>query len=191
MPLMLVKESGAGTNPAANSYADLADAASYHEATITGSAWANAGGTGAAGDAAKTAALVQATRTLDNLCEWPGRPVTLNQALGWPRVGAWIDGRELADSLVPVRVVFATAELARLLILNGDPTQESDDDGGTISSETIGPLKTDYRAPAGYGDKGAQLDEALPRSVMAILRPLLAGIGRAGSGTRFANVQRV
>lgn len=183
MPVTIVVEDGS-CPVGANAYASIANADAYHAGSINGLAW-----DGVPDADQRARALVQATRTLDSLCDWPGQRATLTQALDWPRSGVVYRGLNLGTAVVPVALVQATCEFARLLLTVGDPTLDGDD-AGNIASETIGPLKTDYRAPAGYGDKAAQLDQALPRSVMAILRPLLAGVGSTG-GSAFVPFVRV
>lgn len=108
---------------ASNSYTTRAQGDSYHEARLFVTDW-----TGAA-DIDKDAALVWATRLLDNHFDWQGGKFTLTQALRWPRFGALDRDGELIDSAeLPTSLIEAVSELARLLIL-GDRSIESGTEG--------------------------------------------------------------
>lgn len=104
---------------AANSYASISDADAYHKTHLYNSAWI------AADDWKREAALIWATRLLDEQVEWSGDVESLTQALRWPRANVLErDGRRYFDSgIIPTFLKNATAELARHL-LAGDRTQE-------------------------------------------------------------------
>ncbi len=94
-----------------NSYLTVAKADSYHEGRLFATGWSGA----STGD--KEAALVWATRLLDTHFDWTAGKNTLTQALRWPRYGALDrDGLLIDVAILPVSLVEATAELARLLI---------------------------------------------------------------------------
>jgi hypothetical protein len=133
MALVLIKETGAGLSDA-NSYASVADADSYHEGHLYGSAWTTAS------TSTKEAALVMATRLIDGCHQFNGRKVSSTQGLQWPRAKA-IDpdgagstglfsgtGFFFAEDVVPIAVVNATCELARELI-KADSTDATDAEG--------------------------------------------------------------
>lgn len=102
-----------------NSYATVAEADAYHANHLYASAW-----TGAI-TANKEAALIWATRLLDEQADWHGYPTTLTQALRWPR--SWVPDRDgqvwVSNAIVPTFLQNATAELARWL-LTEDRTAE-------------------------------------------------------------------
>jgi len=73
----------------------------------------------------KARALIMATTDLQAL-DWVGTRATETQALAWPRTGAVINGREVADDIIPREVQQATFDLA-LSILAGATTTGSGD----------------------------------------------------------------
>jgi len=102
--MALITEDGTGLSTA-ESYLSVADADTY---------WSNRGNAtwAAATDANKEEALRRSTQYLDGTFRWIGSILTLTQALGWPRAGAWDhEERTLADQ-VPVLLEQAAAELA-------------------------------------------------------------------------------
>ena len=124
MALTLIKEDGTGKADA-NTYADVADGDAYHAGHLYASAW-----TGASADQ-KLAALVMATRLIDAEYQFGGVQTTDGQALAWPRYRCpdpdrdsmmrtsalliWDDG--VPENLVPKKVIAATCELARELLI--------------------------------------------------------------------------
>ena len=151
MALTLIKEDGTGKVDA-NSYASAADSDAYHDGHLYATAW-----TGAT-LANKEKALVMATRLIDGEYQFNGFKWSDEQALQWPRercpdpdragvsivAGAWSryggDAWVPSDS-VPTRVMQATCELARELIV-ADRTAVPPGEGVTLvraadQSETI------------------------------------------------------
>jgi hypothetical protein len=135
MPLVLVKETGAGlTN--ANSYADKTEGNTYHDGHIYATNWTTAT------DATKEAALVMATRIIDSSYQFYGKRANDNQSLQWPRQYARDPDRlespvpvtltvwdEYFDSdAVPTLLKNATIETARTLIIE-DRTADPDGEG--------------------------------------------------------------
>lgn len=140
MSLTLVDTPGAAD---ANTYCDLADANTYHEGRLYSDTWTNAA------DADKNAALVMATRLLDQWFEWYGAATSSDQALLWPRTGAYgPNGYLLASDAIPDRVREATAELARLLI-DTDRTVDSDIETQGITRLQAGSVELEFSARAG------------------------------------------
>ena len=124
----------------ANSYCSRAVADTYHENRLHAATWENAD------DAIKDAALLMATRVLDQQFAWAGvRSSPGSQALEWPRDGLINDEGDLAldQATIPVRLQDATAEFARLLI-DSDTTVTSGTAGGAITSLKAGSVKIDY-----------------------------------------------
>jgi len=115
----LILETGAGV-ASSNSYISLDNADIYHEMRLHVSTWTDAN------DDTKEAALMWATRLLDNLVDWEGTLTTEGQSLRWPRENVYdIDGYEIAKTIIPDFLSNATAEYARNLI-DADPTGDSD-----------------------------------------------------------------
>jgi len=103
-------------SPTANSYATLIEADAYHATRLHNSAWTSAT------DPIKEAALIWATRTIDDNMFWQGVRSTEDQSLEWPRQSVVDeDGFVIDFDIVPVRVKNAQAEQAFLLI-KSDPT---------------------------------------------------------------------
>jgi hypothetical protein len=119
MALVLVKEDGSGLSNA-NSYADASDGDSYHEGHLYATAWTTA-------DAAnKAAALVMATRMLDDYFDWQGTKISDAQALEFPRYdvkdrSGWL----IPAATIPQALINATCEYARWLLIS-DRTADAD-----------------------------------------------------------------
>jgi hypothetical protein len=132
----LIVEDGSGkTN--ANAYISRADLATYFEDR-------NDTAMAEQEDEALDAAILYATRDMDQSWDFHGIKTSTDQALAWPRVGAY-DKEEIAidNDVVPAVVVEACSERARehLLVraLNDaiDPTAELD-------ALTVGPISLDW-----------------------------------------------
>jgi hypothetical protein len=158
MALTVIATPGAAD---ANSYATVEESDAYHEALLYASDWTNAT------TATKEAALVCATRLLDEQCEWRGTKATNGQALRWPRGGVYdVDGVGIDNDVIPPNLKRATAELARHLI-KSDRLQVRDDARGGLQSVSAGPVSVTF-------DKVDRIS-LLPESVLSLLRPLTTG----------------
>lgn len=103
---------------AANSYCSVAAADTYHDHHLYGDTW------NAAELWRKQAALIWATRLLDEQADWVGTKTYASQRLRWPRSGGTDrDGYAIPNDLIPEGIQQATAELARYL-LTEDRTAE-------------------------------------------------------------------
>ena len=151
MALTLIKEDGTGKVDA-NSYASAADGDAYHDGHLYPTAW-----TGAT-TPNKEKALVMATRLIDGEYQFNGFKWSDAQSLQWPRercpdpdrAGLGIIAGVLSSfngdacvpsDIVPPRVMQATCELARELII-ADRTAVPPGEGVTLiraadQSETI------------------------------------------------------
>jgi hypothetical protein len=101
-----------------NSYATVAEADTYFEDRVGFAEWDEAD------DEDKARYLVTASQLLDEK-SWAGYMVDEDQAMAWPRVGSYFDPRRgtsvaFESDEIPTRVVTATYELARHLLINGD-----------------------------------------------------------------------
>ena len=124
----------------ANSYCSRAFADTYHGDRLHSATWTDAD------EATKDAALLMATRVLDQQFVWAGvRSTPGSQRLEWPRDGLLNDEGDLALSSaeIPERLQNAAAEFARLLI-ETDTTVASGVAGGAIKSLKAGSVKIDY-----------------------------------------------
>ena len=137
MPSVLVVTPGGAS---ANSYCSRAVADIYHADRLHAATWTNAA------DDTKDAALLMATRVIDQQFSWEGvRTNPGTQALEWPRDGLLNDEGDLSlsSATIPERLQDATAEFARLLI-DSDTTVTSGTAGGAITSLKAGSVKIDY-----------------------------------------------
>jgi hypothetical protein len=151
----------------ANSYCSIADGDSYHETHLYADDWTDADSD------QKCKALQSATRLLDQNYEWQGSPTNIDQALRWPRQGAYdADGNLLASDEIPIGIEQGTAELARLLIA-GDRTAESDTAVQGITSVTAGDVAVTFNG-------SASTSRPIPDSVAAFVSQY--GVKKGPSG---------
>ena len=111
--------------------------------------------------------------------KWKGSQTTETQALAWPRTGVVVDQIELADDALPVQLVRATCEVARLLAAGEDLTPELER-GNRIrtKTETVGPIsqRISYANDAPSGTVYTIVDQ--------YIKPLLASSGIMGTVER-------
>lgn len=103
--MAIVVETGA-IIAGANSYISRADATTYH-AAMNNTAWATLT------TAQMDGALLYAAQWLDGRYMWPGTPVSDDQTMSWPRMGAYdSELRRIASSTIPQPVKDAQCEFA-------------------------------------------------------------------------------
>ncbi len=142
--------------PNSNSYSTLTEANEYHEAHLYATDW-----TGAT-DPKKEAALVWATRLLDELVDWYGyrseEPDV--QALRWPRTGVMgRDGYYFDEDIIPQFLKDATAEFARNLLASNRLAEEETG----LKSLGVGSINLSF-------DKEDRKN-VIPPSVLSLVRP--------------------
>ena len=129
-------------SPTANAYVSLEVANQYHlDRPAVGATWETAT------DDQKTAAILWATKQLDNLWSWNGYPENVSQALAWPRKA--ITKRNglsgyVPSTTIPIEIQYATAEYARQLLAS-DLLANSDIESLGILSLTAGPVSLSFR----------------------------------------------
>ena len=157
MPLIV--ETGAGT-PGANAYCSLDEAEAFFEERLHKAAWDNAA------DEDKEAALIWATRLLDETVLWNGRPASADQPLAWPRHGV-VDpkGLEIEEDEIPPFLKRATAEFAMHLIQE-DRTLETNRDLKGFRRLEVDVINIVVDTKSTQGKK-----QLLPPSVWFIIRP--------------------
>jgi hypothetical protein len=138
MPLTLIVETGAIV-PNANTYIGLTDANAYFEGRAHSEEWE------AANPDEKEVALVNATRSIDQMMDYYGWRVNkTTQSLGWPRV--WVNDPEgwqlygstfYPSNAIPQKLKEAVCEMA-LVILNDDDDRSADDPAKGVSSVSVG-----------------------------------------------------
>ena len=95
---------------------------------------------------------------------WPGTRTNDDQALAWPRIGAWdTDGFPLAN--VPQPVAYATCEAALYELLEPEALSPSLGRGGAIIREKVGPIETEYATGASSTTIYTTIRNALARIV--------------------------
>lgn len=120
MALTLIATVGGTTS---NSYCTKAEADAYHESRLHNTTWTSATTT------QHEAALVWATRLMDEQITWKGTPVSENQALAWPQEYQYDRyGNDIDEDVIPNDVKNAVAEFAFFLIAS-DRTADSDSKG--------------------------------------------------------------
>jgi hypothetical protein len=127
----------------ANSYCTVAEADTYHDEHLYADDW-----TGAT-TPTKTVALIMATRTLESNWDWAGWPtksVDEGQVLAWPR-NSLVDIDKIStlnENVIPDQIKWATAELARNLIVS-NRTADSDVETQGITSISAGPISLAFK----------------------------------------------
>ena len=184
---MLIVEDGAGTNPAANSYATRAEIDAYH-AEMGNTAWTARPTSPASPQPEEPlgdAAIIRATRAIDRLfgSKFKGlRTHFKTQALEWPRSGVELysdgstdainsdeadlaTGNSFDDDEIPTMLKHAVAEAAlRELASPGAMTPDLDR-GGDIKRVQAGPVAVEYKDSASAMTKIT--------SIEGLLKPLL------------------
>lgn len=141
--MALIVEDGSG-KPDAESYVSVSDFRTYCAKVgydLTGK-----------GDEELEQALRRGTRGLDGLYgpRFIGAPVSVSQALEWPRIGAVWRGSELPDDSVPQKVKDAACEAAWRELSDPGSLAPDLDRGGRIKSMQAGSVELVYAdgAPA-------------------------------------------
>jgi len=133
MALTIIKEDGSGLTTS-NSNVEVADIDAYAETLLSDEA---VGWIAEASDEKKKAAAISATRMIEANVNFIGNRKTDTQALAWPRENVVVDGQEISDSILPIPIQYATAELAIMLLANGGSVSRSETDAN-VSSVNVG-----------------------------------------------------
>jgi len=129
MPVIV--ETGTGTNPAANSYADETELATF----------ASDRGVTLAGD--PTVLLINAMDYVEaNRDTFKGTKTSQTQPLQWPRVGVYVDGFEVASDEIPVDLKRAQMQAA----IESDGAELSPTQGAAVKREKVDVLEIEYEA---------------------------------------------
>lgn len=170
MALTIVATPGSAT---ANSYLTNAEADTYFEGHLYATDW-----TGASA-ATQDQALVMATRTLDAMYEWEQFPAATTQALQWPRSGVldYLQLSIIADTVIPVKLKEATAELAKALIVENSTANSQVETQG-LTALTVGSISLAF--------KDTVFAKVIP-DVVRNLIPIWWGYVRTPSFTRPVN----
>ena len=118
----------------ANSYCSAAEADAYFETRLHDSVWDTLDD--------PEAALIWATRLLDERFVWAGTINSSSQALRWPRIGVYNDdGVEMDSATIPQWLKNATAELA-LKLAASDRTDDASSSG--LRDMKVGPIELTF-----------------------------------------------
>lgn len=141
-------------------YGDLADALAYHNERGN-AAWA-----GAADDATRSAALLNASEYVDSFAaQYPGTKTGGRaQERAWPRSGVTFLNEDVPDDEIPKEIEYATYEAA-LLIIKGVDLRPIQERGGAIKRERVkgGPVEveTEYMDSASSGTTFTKIQDLL------------------------------
>jgi hypothetical protein len=143
---MIVKETGAGDDPTANSYASLDDLRTYAELR---------GITLPADDSACGVLLIKAMDYLGQYDDGPQGPKWIgdgktdpDQPLAWPRTNVWRDGSLQGDDYMPRELEYATCALAVEAQSNDlQPTRLPTDTGPMTEKRVEGAITVTYANP--------------------------------------------
>lgn len=178
MPITITATPG---SVAANSFASEEEAIAYAAMRLNLSGWSTVEGEACSENEKK--ALIEATRELDHFA-YPGFRVTSVQALSWPRAGVINADAPIAEPLgplsgfpeyasdeIPRRLREATIELAFEFLKAGATDLATADTSQGVIRKKVDVLETEWSP----GSRPTGLAR-FPR-VVALLRPLLAGVG--------------
>lgn len=131
-------------------------------------------------DAELEQALRRGTRGIDGLYgpRFIGAPVTVSQALEWPRIGAVWRGAELPDDEIPQKVKDAACEAAWRELNKPGTLQPDLARGGKIKSAGAGPAQVTFA------------DGAPSETTLSAIDGLLSGLVRAKTTSTFGFVAR-
>lgn len=151
-----------------DTFVTVAEADTYFT-NMNNSAWS------ALDDAAKEAALREATQYLDTAYNWRGIIQSTSQALSWPRSYVYDhEGRTVTG--IPQRIKDATCELALASI--DDRLAPTQDNGAAIKRQKVGQLEVEYQ------------DGAVVKRSYPYISRLVKGLHRGSNGINAA-VRRV
>jgi hypothetical protein len=158
--MMLVLDATVG-GVNSNSYVTLAAATAFLQERLHTDPWFALGGIPAAqaaqaspwlmldGSDQRIAALLSATRLLDEQVCWHGQPLTLTQALAWPMSGQ-VDhlGRNVPSTSIPVVVQRATAYYALALLRDQSEAVTASTGTAAVKSLKMGETTVVYQDAA-------------------------------------------
>jgi hypothetical protein len=168
-------------DPLANAYCTVEQATVFLQERLSVEAWYSADPEAAITlPHRREAALMQATRLLDEQVGWYGVPTSPDQALALPQTGLvdqW--GRTVASDVIPRAVQQATAFYALTLLENVTGTSAAATGDLLIKSQKIGDMTITYQDVSSTSASVPASPDAMPAEVKALLRPygLVAGMG--------------
>jgi len=180
---------------ASNSYVTVADATDYLNERLNTQPW-YATPEDVTLQAQREAALITATRLLDEQIRWLGTPTYPDQALGWPRSGlSTASGGPLDATVVPATVQRATSYYALGLLRDtsesATTTSSSTVEAGTIKRRTLGETTIEYFQPGTTTQTTTAAALAKPPGTTLPLeiRQMLRGYGLVAGGVMVSLVR--
>ena len=117
-------------------------------------------------------------KAMDALAEfgnrWQGIPTYTDQALAWPRYGAYVNGLQIDSRSIPYELKYAQLQLA-IEAISSD-LQENDDGKGAVISEKVGPIEKTYetrgkiKGVSAFSKPMAQINLLLKRGGFQLIR---------------------
>ena len=147
----------------ANSYVSLAEMLEYVTTRVPDSTVSTAW-TALTSDQ-KSMYLVNATRSIDNSCDWVGTKYSRDQKLDWPRYDVWVDSYMLDVTIVPQSVKDATCEMAIWSMVNNGLVAVGQN--AAFDSIKVGPINIDFSEQV-----GGSSEKYFPDIVAMLLRDL-------------------
>ena len=161
--MALIVETGEGSNPAANTYATVAQLRSFSAAR---------GATLPAADADCEVLLLRAMDYVEaQESRYQGERMRFDQPLAWPRTGVIVYGRGLASNVIPAPLLNAQMALAIQAQTADLMPAQLPGERGAVTRYAVGSLEMEYADPVSQ--------TTTPRfpAVEAFLAPLMAGAG--------------
>ncbi|MCK5603030.1 hypothetical protein KAR91_14195 [Candidatus Pacearchaeota archaeon] len=172
-----------------NSYVSVADAGTYLESVLGTTLW------DAASADNKAAAVVWATRLIDSYFTWEGIKIDIDQALDWPRYGAYDkNGYSILNDALPVMLPKAVTELARYLIdatsAGGSSSLGTAPDG--LDKLKVGPIELTFNTETARGDILLDGVRSLPDHIVQLISHLgIVLVATANPSMRSVELGRV
>jgi hypothetical protein len=160
--MTIVVENGSGTNPAANSYAAVADLVAFaaaRQATLT------------TDEPTQEALLLKAMDYVEDL-DFKGFRFRQLQALKWPRYDVIIDGWPILMSQIPAQLIYAQCALAlEYQTIELLPTFQPNDHGSVMSDAVAGAVSETY------ADNARVLHKAAVEKATRFIRDIVRNTG--------------
>ena len=166
-------------DPLANSYVTVADATAFLDERLNTQPWYTPPQYVTL-NSQREAALITATRLLDEQFRWAGTPTSSTQALGWPRTGLSSSmGQTIPPDVVPETVQRATAYYALHLLRDTSEaaTTTSTVGSGVVKRRTLGETTVEYFQPGTTTTGQAAVSRPPGTTLPAEIRQMLRGYG--------------
>jgi hypothetical protein len=163
--------------PASNAYLTVAEATAFLDERLNTQPW-YVQPQDVTLQAQREAALITATRLLDEQVRWVGTPSSSTQALGWPRSGLSFSlGQAIPPDVIPLTIQRATAYYAlHLLRDTSEVTTTTTTGSGVVKRRSLGETTVEYFQP-GTTTTGQTAPRPPGTTLPAEIRQMLRGYG--------------